>query len=190
MEASKIEFLLEELEARRASLGDNHSSVAETLIVLGLTYSFIEHDYKKAIYYHRAALKIQITKITNPRQLIDVATTLSDIGNCHMFDGEFLMAKRMILQAKIIMDRSKLNDDHPRSIMFVQSTRTRLDYMNRSNIFIPPLEHPIKRCKSSIIKSYSTMKGSTPSVNKSCLSASDLSCFNLVVGKRSTDMNT
>ena len=186
---NKIANLMKELETRKASHGDNHRSVAETLCILGLTYSYVEHDYKKAIYYHRAALQIQATYITNPRTMIDMAITLSDIGNCHMLHGEFLMAKRMILKAKIMMGRSTLNDNHPRIMMFDQSTKSKLDYMNRSNSYVAPFENPMKRCKSSIIDSYSSANRSIPSMNEPRLSASELSlsCFKLKVKKRSMD---
>ena len=172
----KIDVLLQELEARKASFGSNHITVVETLNAIGLSYNFAENDYDKALYYHQSAFQILVTKKTNARQLVDISTTLSDIGNCHMALDDLLMARRVFLQAKTIMDRSKVSAEHPRCKMLSKSIQYRLEHINRSTVTLDP---SIKRCKSSMFESYSSSKRSIPMSSGNHSSSIDMACLQL-----------
>merc|ERR1712157_602909 len=100
-------------------------------------------DFNKALYYHREALKIHMSQdLKSQKNLIKIATTLSDVGYCYLYNGYISKAKRVILQSLLVLDKCFLNKKNPKYIMMKVSINSRLDLL-RSLSFAFPLEAKI-----------------------------------------------
>ena len=104
-----IDYLNKSLSIKKAVLGDNHPSVADTLNNLGLVYRSMG-DYKKAIDYLNKSLSI--TKAVLGDNHPDVAGTLNNLGTAYGSMGDYKKAIDY-LNKSLSITKAVLGDKHP-----------------------------------------------------------------------------
>jgi len=178
--------LSQELDDRRRHFGINHISVAETLNTIGVMHHHITGDQDKAITHHQEALNILISQQYKTQEmLVDIATTIYDIGNCHWKKGELVLANEMWHKALKYLDRCFSRQSHPKKRMFQQSIQNRMEHINDpctqsiKKVSINPSESPLD-CDINLLArlSYDDLFSSEndfPNVKK--LSSSSLSAY-------------
>jgi len=126
-----IASLQKELEDRRQLFGTNHNSVAETLNVIGIIHHHVTGDQVKAITHHQEALNILISQQYKTQEmLVDIATTINDIGNCHWKKGDLVQANKMWCKALKCLNRCFSHQSHPKTHMFHQSIQNKMEHIN------------------------------------------------------------
>jgi len=158
-----FEIFQKELEERKNVFGNQHPCVAETLNVMGIMNHYIKGNQEKALRYHQDALEILLTqKQQSEDVLIEVATTLADIGNCYSKLGEWMKAYEMYFKAIDAFNNCKISNLHPKKRIFQQSINNRLAHVHL--IFAHSLSANANKHKYKEQTSFSTTYSSADSV--------------------------
>uniref|UniRef100_A0A7S1Z6L2 Kinesin light chain n=1 Tax=Trieres chinensis TaxID=1514140 RepID=A0A7S1Z6L2_TRICV len=99
------------VECRRLH-GNDHPKVAELLSVLGLFYHHVVHDFESALVHHEEALVVLRSQPGDSHK-VEVAVTLTDIGNVYRSMGDHPRALSSYEEAIAAFTATSTNENHP-----------------------------------------------------------------------------
>ena len=105
-----------ELSSRITTHGESHPAVAEMYGILGLFHHHVLSDQLAALNYHRQALQtLRQAQLSHHSCQLEMAITLTDIGNVYRSSGDDDRAKSSYQEALSIFSRCTppLSDCHP-----------------------------------------------------------------------------
>jgi len=124
--------LQKELDKQMSHLGNAHPKVAETLNAIGLAHHHMTNNQDEAFCYHRRALEIfRAQPEKNKENLLNIALTLADIGNCHWKRKEYDQANKFFSEASAVFEQCKISKTDPKSVIFHQAILNRQRYLHQ-----------------------------------------------------------
>ena len=111
--ATFVEDHLNELEEKKAQLGEWHPKIAEILNILGLFHHHALDDQPSALHYHVQALDIYKSQRDQCSLQKEIAVTILDIGNVHRSMGNNEQAVASYESALRIFSQNGFPASHP-----------------------------------------------------------------------------
>ena len=125
-------MLKRELQDRKIKFGINHFSVAETLNALALTYHYMMNDHETAIQLHYEAKDIlEGQKERNQQNILNLAITIGDIGNCFWKKGDHQSARNEYMASLQFLNSCQISESHPKAKLFTYTMKYRLCLLQR-----------------------------------------------------------
>ena len=131
---NKILNLTREIRDRKNELGIKHSLVAESLNALALTYHHTMNDHETAMQMHCEARHILEAQEQSQQNLIELAITIGDIGNCFWKKGDYESARNQYMRSLQFFENCQICRNHPKAKLCMYTMQYRLSQLQSTTL--------------------------------------------------------